>query len=482
MVNQQCEYPRGKGLGGSHIINEMAYVRGNREDYDRWSKMGNKGWSYDEVLYYLKKSEHDNTNDKLHSSRYHGYDGLLHINYSYPYSLNYEQFFEAAKLRGLKETDINGRSQLGIQKSIPITTKNNKRQTAGNAFVQPVLQRKNLIVILRAFVTELIIEGNKINGVKFAKDQQLHFVTASKEVLLCAGAVNSPQILMLSGIGPKDELEKHNITVKNDLPVGKYLTDHPAYFGLLINTNQTYPNRTLADNLKGYLKGHYPFTTTLGSKHIAFFNTRSRLEKSPNIEITTSNQPMSVPSQRFFNIKNDTYKLLSEVNPLTHFTVYVILLKPKSRGSVKLKSSSPVDHLLIDPAYFSDSNNEDIKVVYEGIQFVQDIINTKPMKSINAIVAAHSHACEPLKSVSTMHYWHCAIKEFSAPLYHPCSTTRMGVSPAYSVVDSEFRVHNMENIRICDAGAMPEITSGHLLAPVMMMAEKLSDILKQQYS
>lgn len=314
MKNRQCIYPRGKGLGGSHIINSLVYVRGNKVDYDDWVKQGNTGWSYQEVLEYFKKSENDVTNDTKHNAKYHGNKGLYHINYTHPFYLNYQELLDASKQCGLEDIDINGYSQMGIQK-IPYTIKNNARQTGGSAYIQSALNRKNLKVVLDAFVTELIMDGNAVHGAKYIKNKKYYVASATKEVLLCAGAINSPQLLMLNGIGPKEELEKHNIEVKNDLPVGKHLTDHPAYIGFYMRTNQSFPNLTLADYLKRYLQGSIPLTNSLGGQHVAFINTKSPGQNPPNIEFCTSNPPMSVPPQKAVNFDEETYEPFKNYNP-----------------------------------------------------------------------------------------------------------------------------------------------------------------------
>lgn len=484
MENKQCQYPRGKGLGGSHITNEMVYARGNRQNYYNWLNLGLKGWSYDDILYYFKKTEHDDTNDPKHNYMYHGFDGLLHINYTEPLSKNYDEFIEACKQIGLEETDINGASQIGVQR-VPLTIKNNKRQMGGNAFIHPVLGQKNLKLVLNAFVTELLIRGRFVNGVKFVKDRKTHIAMASKEVLLCAGAINSPQILMLSGIGPKDELEKHNIPVRNHLPVGKYLKDHPAFLGFYVRTNQAYPNLTLADNLQRYMNSETPFTSPLYTQNIAFANTRVPGENPPDIELITSNPPLSVPSQQFFNLDDIAYEAFRKYNKLTDFLIYIVSMNPVSNGYVKLQSGSPIDQPLINPGYLTDANGVDIDTLFNGIQLALNLTRTDAMRSINATVVSNFPRCEHLKSdvenSDNKEYWYCAIEQSTTTLFHPCCTTRMDVSPRNSVVDSEFRVHNMRKLRVCDAGAMPEITAGHLLAPVTMMAEKLADMLIKQY-
>lgn len=481
MRNHQCSYPRGKALGGSHLLSGMIYARGNKADYDGWAaKLGDPSWSYESLLPYFKKIEHDATKNPLHTAQYHGFDGLLYVNYSLPNSLNYEQIMQASAELGLFETDVNGGSQVGIEK-ISWMTKNNVRETGGNIYIKPILDRNNLRLELEAFVTEIIIDGDTATGVRFIKDNKLYSAKASKEVILSAGSINSPQILMLSGIGPQEELQRLDIEVKNDLPVGKYLSDHPCFIGLYVRTKEVYPNLTLAEYLERYLRGYTPFTNLFGGEHIGFLNTRFPGINPPNIEFISVNPPMSIPSQQFFNFDDQTFKWISGFNPLTDFAMYIINIKPKSRGWVRLQSKSPRSFPLINPGFLTDEDNDDIQVLYEGIQFVVNMMNTETMRAIDATVFSNSPRCEHLKEISEMDYWYCAIGQHTNTIFHPTGTTKMGVSPLYSVVDSEFRVHRMKRLRVCDAGAMPDIVSGHPIAAVMVMGERLGDILKNRY-
>lgn len=303
-------------------------------------------------------------------------------------------------------------------------------------------------------------------------------------MILSAGAINSPQILMLSGVGPKEELENLNITVKNNLPVGKYLTDHPAFVALYIRTNQSATSRTTAENLERYLEGLSPFTTVFQAEHIAFINTKNPSNPAPNIEILTINPPLSVPGdpKMFYHLNSTYVDLFSEFNATTDFVVYVINLVPKSKGTVTLNSSDPVDFPIIDPQYYTDVDDEDIETVYEGIQYVLSLLETEPLQAVNASLIFYDSACDSLGSVSSRDYWYCAIRHFTSTLYHPTGTTRMGPSSKNSVVTANLTVHNMTNLRVVDAGVIPKIVSGHPLAAIWAIAEKISDAIKVAYN
>lgn len=481
MVNKQCVYPTGKVLGGTCVIGDMVYIRGNKNDYDKWAEEGNTGWSYEEVLPYFKKTEQMQIPKQ--DRGYHGYSGELKINNTRPLPLNYDAFFGANLALGLEERDVNGKQEKGVT-DVPWMIDFNKRLTGGRAFILPILKdRKNLKVSLHSFVTRVLFEGKKATGVEFIKEGKRYRATATKEVILSAGAINSPQILMLSGIGPKDELERLGINVRNDLPVGKYLKDHPVFIPLYVRTNNSAKNQTLYEQVEAYLQGKTPLTSVFSGGPLAFINTKKRDSKVPNSELLFINPPQSVPANTsvFYNLDTKHQEMFSAFNTFTDHLIYITNLVPKSFGSITLKSKSHVDFPIIDLAFYTDKDNEDIEIIYEGIQYVLNLVKTKPLRAVNATVVGVVPDCEGLKRSSERQYWMCAIKYLTASLFHPACTTRMGISTKNSVVDPTLKVHNMEQLRVVDAGSLPELVSGHTAAAVYMMAEKASDLIKEEH-
>lgn len=484
MVDHRCVYPTGKVLGGSGVLGDMVYARGSRVEYDNWAKKGNIGWSYDEILPYFKKSEQIQV--EKYDPGYHGHNGEVLINYTYPEAVNYDNFIEANKALGMEEVDYNGENQIGISK-FQWTIDFNKRLTGGSAFVLPIMnKRSNLNVSLKSFVSKILIdEQNRAYGVEFVKDGRRYNAIATKEVLLSAGAINSPQILMLSGVGPEAELKDHDIAVKNDLPVGKYLTDHPAFIALYVRTNSAAVAETFPELVEKYMNGITPLTSVFAAGPVIFMNTKDKNFKQPNLEIIFINPPLSVPPDpvMFYNSDEKHVDMFSGFNPLTDHLVYLVNIQPKSRGSVTIKSSSPMDFPVIDPQFYTDANDEDIEVIYEGIQYVMNMTRTPALQEIGAEIVGTAPECEYLKRHSSDRaYWYCAIKYLTSTLYHPTGTTKMGNCPKNSVVDASLKVHNMEGLRVVDAGSIPEIVAGHPLAAIFMIAEKISDEIKREYT
>lgn len=482
MANKQCVYPTGKVLGGSCVLGDLVYARGNRDIFDKWAAQGNTGWSYEDVLPYFMKTEQMQIPN--HDKGYHGYSGELKVNNTRPLPVNYEAFLNANVARGIEELDINGKKQTGVT-DVPWTIDFNKRLTGGNAFILPIMNTtSNLKVSLNSFVTKILLNGTKAIGVQFIKAGVVYNATVTKEVILSAGAINSPQILMLSGIGPKEDLTNLGINVVNDLPVGKYLKDHPVFVPLYIRTNNPAISQTLNDQVKAYLEGQTPLTSVFSAGPVSFINTKNLSSEVPNTEIIFINPPQSVPANTsmFYNLDTKHQEMFSSFNTSTDHLIYVANLVPKSVGNIKLKSKSYVDYPVIDPAYYTDKDNEDIEIVYEGIQYVLNLIKTEALQAINATVVGVAPECDSLKESSEREYWMCAIKYLTSTLYHPACTTRMGTSTVNSVVDPTLKVHNMQQLRVVDAGSMPELVSGHPFAAVFMMAEKAADLIKKQYN
>ncbi|XP_023027366.2 glucose dehydrogenase [FAD, quinone] isoform X2 [Leptinotarsa decemlineata] len=484
MVNKQCKFSRGKVLGGSGVLNVMVYHRASPSDYDSWENLGIDGWSYEEILPYFIKSERIQIAD--YDRGYHGTQGPLHVNYTAPRTSLSEPFFKACEEKGLKRIDYNGKNTVGVSR-MQFTINFNKRDDGAHAFLDPIIdKRSNLKVLLNAFVTKILLNNSTAKGVEFMKDYKKYTAKAKMEVIVSSGSINTPQLLMLSGIGPKEELTKHKIEVKNDLPVGRFLKDHPMFINMIFRSNNIAPNRTLRENLKRYVRGETPLTNALGVENVAFINTKTPGRGPPDIELIITPPPLGVPdkslSYLFLNLDEYFSEVYEGYNPLTDFCIYIVLLNPKSVGSVTLQSKNPIDFPVIDLNYFSDPNNEDIETMYRGIKYALSLMNTKAFRDINATFIGNQLGCRDVeRNGSEKEYWTCAIKHFTSTIYHPMSTTRMGRSSKDSVVNSKCLVHRTQNLRVVDAGVIPDIIRGHPNAPTFMIAEKVSDDIKKYY-
>ncbi|XP_056635425.1 glucose dehydrogenase [FAD, quinone]-like [Diorhabda sublineata] len=312
MVNHQCVCPRGKVIGGSTTLNGAIYSRGSPSDYDDWAYMGNTEWSYEKILPYFKKSEY--VAFKPYDKYYHGENGLVYVNYTYPESVIANAFLRANIEKGLKEIDYNGREQLSVSR-IQFTIKYSKHQNSEHSFLDGVKQRKNLKIELNAAVNKIWLKKDAAESVTFIKKGIIYKAEANKEIILSAGAINTPQLLILSGVGHKSELAQLGIEVIRDLPaVGRNLQDHPMFLNVFFRTNVSAPQHTVKENLELYLRGKTPLTNAAGLESIAFFNSKTITSGKPDIELLTIPPPLSVPSDiRFsFNLQEEASKIYNK--------------------------------------------------------------------------------------------------------------------------------------------------------------------------
>ena len=460
-VNMRRMYlPRGKTLGGSSSTNAMAYVRGNKADYDEWAALGNPGWSFEEVLPYFKKSE----NNEDFGGQYHGKEGLLNVTLGKRFQTPFAAaFVEACKeIEIPKNEDYNGADQAGAS-FFQFTIKDGKRHSTAAAFLKPILSRPNLRVVTQAMVSQILIEDDRAVGVAYLKSGSIQKVYASKEVILSAGTFQSPQLLMLSGIGPQEILKRHQIPVKKEVPgVGQNLQDH-----LFINVS------SLALQQEGF--NHYFKPMNQVKVLIKYLITHkgplacSALEATAFFSLNEGAQPDLQFHFTPLHIGNDYVPDLynTKTYPTTDgYTIAPTLLRPKSRGFVSLTSGNPMYAPLIQPNFLSDK--EDLQVLIAGVKKALEVSRATAFRPFRKSVIA------PLDETDEGIIEH--IRKAVETVYHPVGTCKMGHDDQ-SVVNEKLQVHGIKGLRVVDASIMPTIVSGNTNAPVIMIAEKAADMI-----
>jgi choline dehydrogenase len=452
--NREVWYPQGKTLGGSSSINAMIYIRCQKEDYDNWAALGNSGWSYEDVLPYFRRAE---DNDRF-ADRYHGDGGPLWVSDQVgPHAVT-RAFVKAVQQYGLPyNPDFNGETMYGAG-LYQVTCRNGRRRSAAVSYLRPIRSRKNLTVETQARVTRIVIENGRAVGVELAKGSSKRVVRADSEVIVSAGALNSPRLLMLSGIGAADELKSIGITPIHDLPgVGKNLQDH-----LCTNVHVQTKERITYDGQdkfpKSFLHGLQWLLYRTGpvSSVIVegggFFQTEG--EDRPNLQIHVA--PATVVRGGQSTIEGHG------------FTVNSTFLRPRSRGSVRLRSANPADEPLIDPNYLADP--------YDRAMALQSVKIIRAVLKQGAIAPLISHERLPGDKAVSDDQLMAYIRQYACCDYHPVGTCKMG-SDNLSVVDTELKVHGLSALRVIDSSIMPVLTSGNTNAPTIMIGEKGADMI-----
>ncbi|SLN59494.1 Alcohol dehydrogenase [acceptor] [Roseovarius albus] len=455
---RSIEWPRGKVLGGSSSLNGLLYVRGQPQDYDRWRQMGNEGWAWDDVLPLFKRSE----KNERGADEYHGDQGGLSVSNMRIQRPITDAWVAAAQAAGYKfNPDYNGADQEGVG-FFQLTSRNGRRCSSAVAFLNPAKSRENLQIITNAHVQRIDIEDKCATGVTF-KDRSgtLQTIKANREVILSAGAINSPQILMLSGIGEAAQLNEHGIDIIADLPgVGKNLQDH-LQARLVYKCNEPTLNDEVSSlfgqakiGLK-YLMFRAGPMTMAASLATGFMKTRDELE-TPDIQFHV--QPLSAENPG------------KGADKFSAFTMSVCQLRPESRGEIRLTSADPKVYPKIIPKYLSTET--DCRTIVEGINIARRIARHAPISS------KISEEFRPNANLDIEDYeatldW---ARSNTASIYHPTGTCKMG-SGADAVVDHHLKVHGIKGLRVADCSIMPEIVSGNTNAPAIMIGEKASDLV-----
>ena len=455
-------WPRGKVLGGSSSINGLLYIRGQQADYDGWRQLGCEGWGWDDVAPYFKRSQHQERGANAH----HAVGGPLNVSdvtTKHPVS---DAVVEACVEAGIpRNEDVNGENQEGVS-YYQLTVKNGQRQSAAVAYLHPAMGRANLKVETRALTTKVIFEGKKAVGIEYLQGGVRKIATARREVILAGGAINSPQLLQLSGIGPGELLRDHGIEVIADLPgVGENLQDHYVMGvtyrlkpGTISVNELTKGPRFLGEILK------YAFQRkgllTLSAAHVAAF-CKSRPDLAgPDIQFHI------LPASQ--NLEKAMTEGKMELDGAPGLTIAPCQVRPESRGTIHIKSADPSVYPAITPNYLSDPLDQEVAVA--GLKWARKIA-AQP-----ALARYIDHEMLPGPDFSNDEALLGYARMAGSTIYHPVGTCQMGSGPM-AVVDAQLRVRGVEGLRVVDASVMPRLVSGNTNAPTIMIAEKAADML-----
>ncbi|KAB0266889.1 GMC family oxidoreductase [Microvirga brassicacearum] len=463
IAGRRSYWPRGKVLGGSSSINAMVFIRGQAEDFDQWAALGNPGWGYPDVLPYFQRAE----NNTAGGNDWRGTGGPLQVS---DVAKNVHPLCKTYIAAGIEaglpfNPDFNGASQEGVG-LYQITIKKGVRASAATAYLRPAMKRSNLRVETNAHVTRLLFEGGRATGVEYRRAGEKYTVRATREIILCAGAVNTPQILQLSGVGAGHLLRELGIPVVHESPqVGQNLQDHVGV---------DYIYRSREPTLNNILRPWWG-RMMVGSRYLAlrdgplslsvnqgggFFRSNSRLAR-PNMQLYFS--PLSYikapPGQR----------PLMSPDPYPGFMIGISNCHPTSRGRLEIRSADPFEAPRIQPNYLS--TEQDLEEMLEGVRFLRRLAATESMARLIA------EELTPGPAIATRDELMDDIRQRAGSVFHPSGTCAMGPDPVKSVVDPRLRVHGLAGLRVVDASIFPRVTSGNINAPTIMVGERAADFI-----
>ncbi|XP_074594776.1 oxygen-dependent choline dehydrogenase-like [Brevipalpus obovatus] len=483
--------PIGRGIGGSSAIYNLIYVRGDPLDYNRWEQLGATGWSWPDVFpYFLKLERVTDKGASVFDEGYHGTDGPIAVQGNLNPSIIAQILIESVKSLNLPFGDLNGRNMSRFSFNQQ-NVEGGQRVSTGRAYLSPASSRKNLDIVINAVVQRVLIDTeNKLaDGVEYEKNGKLYRVKARKEVIISAGSYNSPKLLMLSGIGPKDELKKHGIPIVVDLPgVGQNLQDHASphlFYTTKYNTSNVYiRTEPLINSAKMYADDRSGSFGAAGAQIKAFYRSKYALDERPDIGFTFSG---SLTSSVYSNMVNEYINGFKSIVTKRYFlpqayrdgfSILFANYRPLSRGYVRLASKRVEDEPIIHHNYYTDER--DLKVMVEAAKLgariaesrvAREGLDTKPFPNTLP-------QCEKYPQGSD-DFFRCVAQTTTATGFHPVGTCKMGaIDDLTAVVDPQLRVRGIRNLRVIDASIMPEITSGNTNAPTIMIGEKGSDIIR----
>ena len=448
-------WPRGKTLGGSSSINAMVWARGVRADYDEWGALAGSAWSYDAVLPYFRRAEHTRGRRFAHTGR----GGPITVSRQRSPRPLTEAYLAAAAQVGLSRNVIpNADDQDGVMPTM-VTQRRGRRWSAADGYLRPACRRDNLAVLCDATVTRVVIERARAVGVEYLANGQRTMVRAEREIILAGGAINSPQLLMLSGIGPVDQLREHGLpVVHNAAEVGQNLRDH-LVAGIVLDApgGGTLEEALSIRQLAAYVVFRRGMLTSNLMEAYGFIRSRPSLA-APDVELLFA--PVGIVGEGL-------------VPPRPHaVTLGAILLRPRSTGRISLRSADPADPPIIDPGYLRDPDGAVYAALADGLRMCMRIAEQPALAKLVGDIVQPTGDDGPDLADS-------AIRRYAQTLYHPVGTCRMG-NDAASVVDSHLRVRGVRALRVVDASVMPQIIRGHTHAPTVMVAERAADLLRRE--
>ncbi|KAK8385719.1 hypothetical protein O3P69_016475 [Scylla paramamosain] len=503
-ANKAARQHQGRVLGGGSTVNAMYHVRGNRRDYDYWAALGNPGWDYNSVLPYFIKSE-DYRGDLGETAAYHGRGGPIGVTPA-PLTPLTKAYIQGGMELGYNYVDYNGPEQIGFSQAT-FNIRDGVRSSVVEEYLKPASSRPNLHILHGANVLQIVFEDKRATGVKFLYKGKVIEVGARREVILSAGSIASPKLLMLSGVGPRYHLQHHQIPVVVDLPgVGQNVHDHVEVLGLSWTTDERVSFSSLFDTFgpSSILQYKLSRKGLLGTAPLNFLNAW--------VKVRPEGDPMWPDIQVFFNSATFAYDkgtlnpalwgLDMRVTFLTHFsplrrnitntraeiygregfTIRPIILRPKSRGTITLRSKNPDDYPVIDPQLLS--HPEDVKTLVEGVKFALRLGNT----SVFANTFKAKFFDKPLPDCAgewygSDAYWECFVRHMTTTFYHITGSCKMAPpSDPFGVVDHKLRVRGVAGLRVIDFSVLPAVVSGNSHAPTVMIAEKGSDLIKEDWS
>ncbi|CAH1641210.1 unnamed protein product [Spodoptera littoralis] len=493
MVDGKCFWPRGKAVGGTSVVNYMIYTRGMQEDWDRIAAAGNYGWSYNDVIPYYIKSERADLKG-LRNSPWHGRDGELSVE-DIPFRSKLSKaFLDAAKLYGHRRVDYNSPDAFGFN-YIQATLTRGQRASSAKAFLHKNKKRKNLHILVSSRATKVIIDpvNKQAVGVEFHKNGRVYQIRANKEVILSAGPIESPHLLMLSGIGPRKQLQSFGIPVIQDLKVGESLYDHISFPALAFTLNQTRLTlvekkiATIQNTIQYDQYGDGPMSSLAGVETIGYIKTNisNEIGDYPDIELLGSCASLASDEGTIVAkgirmadwLYNDVYKPIENVES---FTVLFMLLHPKSKGYLKLQSADPYQQ----PALYGNylTHQQDVDTMIAAIRYIIKLVDTPPFRKYGATLHKKKFPNCKQHEFGSDSYWECAVRTVTATLHHQITTCKMGPpTDPEAVVDPELRVYGVSNLRVVDSSIIPRTIVAHTNAPAIMIGEKGADMIKRTW-
>ena len=457
--NRRVFWPRGKVIGGSSSINGMVYIRGQAEDFDHWRQLDYTGWSFEDVLPYFKRAEHQTRG----ADPFHGTDGPLCVSDVPDRHPICEAFIQSAMELGFpRNGDFNGASQDGVGYH-QTTTRKGRRCSTAVGYLRPAMQRSNLRVMTEALTEKIVFEGRRATGVTFRQNGRIITARAGREVILCGGAVNSPQLLMLSGIGPRQHLTELGIPILHHLPgVGQSLQDH---YSAPIKLKCRLPI-TVNDVMQSHAR-----KLRVGLQYMMFKNGPLAMATSPAALFARTRPGLASPDIKCSISPFSADRPQDGLHPWSGFTLIAYQLRPESRGQIKLKTADPAAAPAVYPNYLGSETDQ--RTIVAGLKLCRQLLANAPLQRFIESEFLPGPAVETDEQL--LDY----ARQRGGTVYHPTSTCKMGGDPM-AVVDPELRVHGVDGLRVADASIMPTVVSGNTNAATIMIGERAADMVRQK--